>query len=620
MAKPRSRKKQRASREAIPATLPVSTPDPVPTPAKPERRRAAVIVVAVILGAAGMWAYVTFWRSTPPMPVRTFQLMISGQVPRNKATAISPDGRTIAYVADGRLWLRPVADLTPRMITDTEGVALPFWSPDSDKVGYFNTVTGTLNAISLNDDTPILLSDLPTRGVFGGATWNASGTIIFSQGPSGLYMIDPIRRTTTSLLTPDSDQQDAGFYAPHFLPDGKTCVFSVWRKDSVWTLDALTLPGIRKQILTAPDGELMTGSVYAPSGHLLYNRTQGGKQGVWSVPFSKKELTVTGEPFLLTEKGNWPSISLDQTLVYATTVSKQEQQLVWVDREGNTMGPIGPSQAGLFSPAVSPGDNLIAVAGRDDDQWDLWMYDVLQGSRARLTFDADQESHPGWSGEGDRIIFSTVQGDSTYIIGLAADGTRERETIVKMPLDDPAPTWSRDGFYLVYQMLDEESGVHDLWYIPLQEEDRTPVRFTDTPTDEALPRFSPDGRYLAYQSNESGIWEVYVTRFPEGNRAWSVSYNGGVQPQWSYWSEELFYVRENDLMVVPIQTSARFYTLAIPQRLFTIDGVADNPLLPAYDVASDGQRIVLVREGAYTTETTVTVVENWQQKTVHSTE
>ena len=99
-----------------------------------------------------------------------------------------------------------------------------------------------------------------------------------------------------------------------------------------------------------------------------------------------------------------------------------------------------------------------------------------------------------------------------------------------------------------------------------------------------------------------------------------MSYNGGVQPQWSYWSEELFYVRENDLMVVPIQTSARFYTLAIPQRLFTIDGVADNPLLPAYDVASDGQRIVLVREGAYTTETTVTVVENWQQKTVHSTE
>ena len=92
-----------------------------------------------------------------------------------------------------------------------------------------------------------------------------------------------------------------------------------------------------------------------------------------------------------------------------------------------------------------------------------------------------------------------------------------------MPLDNPAPILSREDYYLVYQMLDEESGALDLWYIPLKEEDRRPVRFTDTPTDEALPRFSPDGHYLAYQSNKTAIWEVYVTPFPEGNRTWSVS-------------------------------------------------------------------------------------------------
>jgi hypothetical protein len=74
--------------------------------------------------------------------------------------------------------------------------------------------------------------------------------------------------------------------------------------------------------------------------------------------------------------------------------------------------------------------------------------------------------------------------------------------------------------------------------------------------------------------------------------------------------EELFYIRENDLMAVPIRTNASFYALAIPRRLFSIDGVSDNPLEPAYDITSDGLRIVLVRDGMYTTETTVTVVEN----------
>ena len=267
----------------------------------------------------------------------------------------------------------------------------------------------------------------------------------------------------------------------------------------------------------------MTSPVYASSGHLLYNRTQGGKQGIWAAPFSTDSPGVGSEPFLVTEKGDWPSVSLDHTLVYATTVGKQEQQLVRVDREGGTIGPIGPSLSGLFSPAVSPEDDLIAVVGRDEDRWDIWMYDIGQGSRSRLTFDGYQESHPSWSGEGDRLVFSTAQNDSNFVISLATDGTREQETIVKMPLDNPAPILSRDDYYLVYQMLDEESGALDLWYIPLKEEDRTPVRFTDTPTDEALPRFSPDGHYLAYQSNKTAIWEVYVTPFPEGNRTWSVS-------------------------------------------------------------------------------------------------
>ena len=237
-------------------------------------------------------------------------------------------------------------------------------------------------------------------------------------------------------------------------------------------------------------------------------------------PFSTDSLGVAGEPFLVTEKGDWPSVSLDHTLVYATTVGKQEQQLVWVDREGGTIGPIGPSLSGLFSPAVSPEDDLIAGVGRDEDRWDIWMYDIGQGSRSRLTFDGYQESHPSWSREGDRIVFSIAQNDSTFVISLATDGTREQETE-----PGPCPT----------------TAVYNL--------------------------------------------------------------NGAI-------GEELFYIRENDLMAVPIRPSARFYTLASFRRLFSIDGVSDNPLEAAYDVTSDGQRIVLVRDGMYTMETTVTVVEN----------
>lgn len=70
--------------------------------------------------------------------------------------------------------------------------------------------------------------------------------------------------------------------------------------------------------------------------------------------------------------------------------------------------------------------------------------------------------------------------------------------------------------------------------------DGVPRPLVQTPFAEVNGEVSPDGRWLAYQSNASGHDEVYVRRFPEGERV-PVSTGGGRTPVWARDGQELLF-------------------------------------------------------------------------------
>ncbi|MEJ2503583.1 MAG: hypothetical protein P8177_09790 [Gemmatimonadota bacterium] len=86
------------------------------------------------------------------------------------------------------------------------------------------------------------------------------------------------------------------------------------------------------------------------------------------------------------------------------------------------------------------------------------------------------------------------------------------------------------------------------------------VPLLTTAAGERAPAVSPDGRWLAYVSDESGRDEVYVRPFPDVQSArWQVSVNGATEPLWSRSGGELFY-RRNDgmLMAIAVRTDPAF--------------------------------------------------------------
>lgn len=96
--------------------------------------------------------------------------------------------------------------------------------------------------------------------------------------------------------------------------------------------------------------------------------------------------------------------------------------------------------------------------------------------------------------------------------------------------------------------------------------------------------------------NESGVWEVYVSRFPSFTDKRQLSRGGGVQPLWRGDGRELFYLAM-DASVMSVRVGdGPTLAPALAVRLFgtNVDPTHNSP---HYAVSPDGQRFLLLDPG-----------------------
>ena len=174
--------------------------------------------------------------------------------------------------------------------------------------------------------------------------------------------------------------------------------------------------------------------------------------------------------------------------------------------------------------------------------------------------------------------------------------------------------WSPDERHLLGTQPQE--GHRDIWYAKRKDDSTYEAApFLQGPFEERAAKFSPDGRLVAYSSNESGRYEVYVRRFPDGGGKRQVSQNGGGQPRWSNDGKEMFYVEDDWLAVIPVTITPSF-SVGSPRRLFQSAGFrgeyrGTDAVRPSYDVSADGQRFVIAEPLEDAPPPVIRVVQNW---------
>ncbi len=171
-------------------------------------------------------------------------------------------------------------------------MSLPFWSPESSRIGFF--ADRKLKTVSAAGGAADFICDAP----FGrGGTWSSSSVIVFAPDASGpLHRVSANGGTSTPVTALDAARSESGHRFPLFLPDGEQFLYAaVPEKDGAYEILAGSLkdPSVRKRI-----GALEPAPVYAEPGFLAFAR-----QGVLAAqPFDVEALQLTGEAMSLGDR------------------------------------------------------------------------------------------------------------------------------------------------------------------------------------------------------------------------------------------------------------------------------------------------------------------------------
>jgi len=562
---------------------------------KPRRFLTLALMGASLLVMTGVGAGLV-WLSRPEPPVRMFEIALA-DLQDDCGVAISPDGRKIAYVQNGRIWVRDLDRLKPRDLPDTQDARNLFWSPDSANIGYMRHKQ--LWKSSIHGGTTVICNLPEKERPVGGAAWGLSGKIAFATGNGDLYEVSAQGGEPRALLQADKEAKEIDFHHAALLPDDRGVVYVVHTSSGLDTIELFA--GGMKKLLLHQRGESFFGPVYSPTGHLLFARSMT-TPGIWALPFSSSKLEITGEPFLAVAGGSRASVSLDGTLVYVQGSPNTELRIAWANREGKVVETIGQPQSDMFGLSLSPDGTRVAVSAREGDSWDIWIHDVARGAKTRFTFSPGDEMGPRWSHDGKDIAYAL---DNGRLALKSADGVgpeRDLGEATRVGCFTP----DERGALIVRNAKDT---VRDLWFLPLgSDAEAKPI--LQTPAEERSPQLSPDGSLLAYESDDSGHHEVFLTRFPSGEGKWQVSIHGGVQPMWNPNGRELFFLQENVIFAVDVQSEPNL-VLGTPKILFDGDKLGIQ-MWRGFDVAADGERfIVLKYEGPKEANPGIVVVENW---------
>jgi len=581
-----------------PAAAPAATA-PVSRGRRDAMWAAASVAVAVLafLGARA------FTPTPPSPPVRKFSIDLPvqrGKMINEFSVALSRDGNQLAYVHNDRLWVRRLSSFDAHELAGTEGAEMPFWSPDGEFLGYLSG--SELRRIPAEGGKSQIICNVP-GGFTGGrqACWTEDGRVLFTTGGGGIFAVNALGGEVKEIVPLQKTEQD--YHEVSELPGGRGLLYSPHLRNAGTMSLYLYADGKRKELLTLP-GARVWQPRYDPSGHILFRRTPTSS-GLWAVPFSLESLSVTGDPFLVEADAAEPCPAADGMLAFRHGGESGRYQLAWVGRSGRVIEAISEVTGRIGQGAVSPDGKRVAATIEESDNMDVWVFDLARGTRTRLTFDSGSDVRPQWTPDGSTVVyFNSSKG---YVMSRAADGTGLEQAL----FPGWTPTMSPDGRFVVYEF---DNGIA-LRPFPVDTTIAPTVVVVGNP-DAVQPVVSPDGNYLAYVSNESGRWEVYVTRFPSGEGKWQVSTDGGTWPRWSRRGDRLYYQFNLALSEVDVDLNGGV-TLGRPHALFRGDSVGVN-LNPStnFDTSQGDRFVVNVSAGdeAEREMLRIRIVQNWYEE------
>ena len=572
--------------------------------------------LAIVSICAAVFLWTKMNRQVTPKDVTKFLINTGDNnlvMSSTRSLAISHDGRTIIYSADGKIYLRKMDQVEPGVISGADGGSSPFFSPDDKSIAFFKDKK--LEKISLAGGAPNILTGI---GENRGGDWGKDGTIVYTPNTtSGLYLISGNGGNPVQITTPDSTKQERTHRWPCFLPDGKHIIFTVgyttnptyYENASIDVVN--TENGTRKNILKGAS------SARYLDGYLLYSRSGS----LYAVKFDAENLEVKGQPVTVLQdvSGGFTSgvnniyTSDIGSLVYIKgTTENIKRNIVKIDMQGR-MSVIDSANYILTEPALSPDNKRIAFHAIENNGGGIWIYNIANKIFSRLTFGGNESRTPIWSPDGKSIAYSKVKNDNQSGIFIKPfDGSSAEKEIYSQKERIYIDDWTRDGQYLVY----EENTSNDLTNImvlPLKG-NKKPIPIVSSHFDEYDAKISPDGKWVSYISNESGGYQLWVKPFILNNKEsgrWQLTNDGAEEALWAKDGKTIYFrTSSRGLSSIPVSTSPTFKS-GSPKVITDIYPPFYSSTWLTYDISNDGKYIIATSPVSIGKYNKITVIQNF---------
>jgi Tol biopolymer transport system component len=613
---------------------------PAPKPARTLARAAMLLFAGAAAGVAGWVALATTPSPAgelarlsvalpPSLRVSAFDLTPDGKTIVASARQVAPDG---TVPATGRLYRRRIDDYAFTAIAGTDRVTATALSPDGRSVAFVATLSDQssqrrISKVPLDGSSPpVVLADWDEA--WGSYSWPEDGNLfVVSLATDGTALIrlpangsgpaPPMKIATAGI---------AGFPTLGRRLPGRRGVFftmEAWAERGYqldqWLLDLDTAKATR--LLTSAGN-----ATFIPTGHIVFTRNDT----LMAAPFDARTMNVGAITALgggVRTSASWAHgdfrLSENGTLLYAPGGQVGiDRQLVVVDGAGAVTPYSSEKRDFSGPPAVSrDGRRAAIVIPNTRGTFEVWLADLDRpGLRRMLAEPTADNAQPVWSPDGRQIAYRRLardRDDGLYV--RATDGGEPRAILragdaLNVFLADF--TWIADGSAFVVARVTPGGG-SELLHVaaPNGAEAAAPRVLRKTPAFIDSVAASRDGRLIAYTSDESGRPEIYVTPLGPGHSlgpSVRVSASGGSRAIWAGDSRRLFYLEPPEaVMAVTIDARAGLSSSA-PTRAYDLRTLRIGT--SQWSVLPDG-RLLAIRKGEDEDDVRVlNVVINWSEQ------
>ena len=424
----------------------------------------ACMVVVTAGVAIGRW----LWRPTQA-PARNVSFQqITDFAGIEESPAISPDGKTVAFVASTggwrQIWIRLLAGGTTLQVTqDNSDHEEPRWVPDSSSLIYYSPSSspgepGTIWEISALGGAPHRIAS-----TLGGVDISHNGHRIAAfQSQGGRMELIVFARDGSGKVYLKQALDENSYDHPRWSPDDRWIAF---HRDQSYLFDEaiLVVPaaGGEQRTIVGPSHGLRGISWLPDSSGLVYGSASESTI-LYPPVYNLKTIRLSGGDERQLTFGDVSYVEPDvhpSGKVLASRIRMQSD--IWRfsitgSPEENTRSGVRITRqtAQVQTPSLSPDGSQLVYLSDSGGHGNLWVAKTDGSGVRQITFERDPTvvlGVPVWSPAGNEIVFIKTQAGKTGEWLVRPDGSELRQFV---PLGSGA-YWSSDGRWLYYSAFRE---------------------------------------------------------------------------------------------------------------------------------------------------------------------